>query len=110
MSRTIRRCNKWLERRYVGPREDVNERDVRVYQARDREQAFQKMIARFHRCRPSGVWGSSTHYYRRVYYNVPERRLEARLCRLVVKGEREDVVMPGRRRGANGSYLWTFRS
>lgn len=106
MSRTIRRKNKQLERRYIGPFEDVDERDIRVYQARDAEQAYAKMRARYHRCRPSGTWGSSTHYYRRTYYNVPERRLEALLCHLVQRGVEDDVVMPGRRRGANGSYLW----
>lgn len=108
MSRTIRRKCKWLEKSYIGPFTDIDERDIRVYQARDAEQAFDKMRARFHRCRKSGVWGSSTHYYRRTYYNAPERRLEARLCRLVTKGDHDDVVMPGRRRGANASHLWSI--
>lgn len=108
MSRTIRRRNRWLERRYVGTLEDIDEHDVRWMQASSREQAFEKKRARFHRCRRSGVWGSSTHYYRRQYYNVPERRLEALQCRLVTKGDREDVVMPGRQRGANSSHLWSI--
>lgn len=108
MSRTIRRRNRWLERRYVGTLDDIDERDIRLTQARDKQQAFEKRLARFHRCRKSGVWGSSTHYYRRQYYNVPERRLEALLCHLVTKGDLEDVMMPGRQRGANSSHLWSI--
>lgn len=107
MSRTIRRRSKWLERSYLGPIEEVGEYDRKRWQARDVEQTYAKMRARFHRCRPSGVWGSSTNWYRTFLYNRPERRLEALLCRLVVKGDRTDVVMPGRRRGANASHLWS---
>lgn len=108
MSRTIRRKNKQLERRYLGPIEDVGEYDRKRWQGRDIEQTYAKMRARYHRCRPSGVWGSSTHYWRRTYYNVPERRLETLLCHLVQRGITDDVVMPGRRRGANASYLWSI--
>lgn len=108
MSRTIRRNNKWLERRYIGPIEDVSEREIRFYQARDAEQALAKMKARFHRCRPTGVWGSASHWYRRTLYNVPERRLASRMCHQVAKGVEDDVVMPGRLKGANSSYLWSI--
>lgn len=110
MSRTIRRNNKWLERRYLGTVEDFDESHYmfRLNQARDVEQAFAKLKARFHRCRPTGVWGSASHWYRRTLYNVPERRLATHLCHQVAKGVEDDVVMPGRLKGANSSYLWSI--
>lgn len=108
MSRTRRRSNEQLSRRYLSFATFGVTYDVEHNQARDLEHALERAYAKFHRCRKSGLWSGSTHYVRRTHYNVPERRLVSRLCREVAVGLSDDVVLPGRKKGVYRSHLWSL--
>lgn len=106
MSRTLRRNNKHLIRRYCGLPEHIDDYDRRRYGGNTVEETYIRRVRRFTRDRHRGHWTAPSKHIN-LYFNRPHRRAEkSKLHRHLMRDDWDNHLPENRARGGKWSWFW----
>lgn len=103
MSRTIRRKNAHQQGWWIGSKDDVSQREMRLWGASTPEQYIARRRARFHADRPQGHWSPPSWFRRQL--NKKVARANAAMIHRGITMDCWDDHLP-RKHQRNAAWLW----